>query len=98
MVKTREILLIRKTKCLALFFLDPGVGPVDDAGCHVQIPSNPAFDDLVFDDDDECDSMQRHHLPTMSDMLIAFPSQKGRIFLIMNYLNDDFLNRFYCFS
>ncbi|CAF3688431.1 unnamed protein product [Adineta steineri] len=65
-----------------LFFIqccrdDPGVGPVDDAGCHVQIPSNTSFDDLVFDDDDECDSMQRHHLPTMTDMLIAFPSQKG---------------------
>jgi len=56
------------------------VGPVDDAGCHVQIPSNKSFDDLVFDDD-ECDSMQRHHLPTMSDMLIAFPSQKGKILL-----------------
>ncbi|CAF1505037.1 unnamed protein product [Rotaria magnacalcarata] len=63
-----------------LFFIqccrdDPGVGPVDDAGCHVQIPLNASLDDLVFDD--ECDSMQRHHLPTMTDMLIAFPSQKG---------------------
>ena len=58
---------------------DPGVGPVDDAGCHVQIPSNASFDDLAFDDDDddECDSIQRCHLPTMTDMLIAFPSQKG---------------------
>jgi hypothetical protein len=62
--------------------VDPGVGPVDDAGCHVQIASNTKLDDLVFDgnnndDDDECDSSQRFHLPTMSDMLIAFPSQKG---------------------
>ncbi|CAF4556833.1 unnamed protein product, partial [Rotaria socialis] len=50
--------------------------PVDDAGCHVRIPSNALLDDLAFDD--ECDSMQRHHLPTMTDMLIAFPSQKAR--------------------
>jgi hypothetical protein len=64
------------------FFSDPGVGPVDDSGCHVQIPSTTSFDDLVFDDDDECDSMQRHHLPTMSDMLIAFPSQKGTFFFL----------------
>ena len=61
-----------------MFFSDPGVGPVDDAGCHVQIPSTTPFDDLVFADEDECDSMQRHHLPTMGDMLIAFPSQKGK--------------------
>lgn len=60
------------------FFLwkDPGVGPVDDAGCHVQVPPITPLDDLVFDD--ECDSMQRYHLPTMTDMLIAFPSQKGK--------------------
>ncbi|CAM4913606.1 unnamed protein product, partial [Rotaria socialis] len=50
--------------------------PVDDAGCHVRIPSNALLDDLAFDD--ECDSMQRHHLPTMTDMLIAFPSKKAR--------------------
>lgn len=56
---------------------DPGVGPVDDAGCFVQIPSSTPLDDLVLDDDDECDSSQRIHLPTMTDMLIAFPSQKG---------------------
>ncbi|CAF2119814.1 unnamed protein product [Rotaria magnacalcarata] len=48
--------------------------PVGDTGCHVQIPSNASLDDLAFGD--ECDSMQRHHLPTMTDMLIAFPSQK----------------------
>lgn len=60
-----------------MFISDPGVGPVDDAGCHVQIPSTTPLDDLVFEDNDECDSMQRQHLPTMSDMLIAFPSQKG---------------------
>lgn len=60
-----------------MFISDPGVGPVDDAGCHVQIPSTTPLDDLVFEDDDECDSMQRQHLPTMSDILIAFPSQKG---------------------
>jgi hypothetical protein len=80
MVGKKDFFVMRKTKCG--FFLDPGVGPVDDAGCHVQIPSNTSFDDLVFDDD-ECDSMQRHHLPTMSDMLIAFPSQKG-IFSLLN--------------
>jgi hypothetical protein len=74
---------MKKNKIKTFFlilFLDPGVGPVDDAGCHVQIPSTTSLDDLTFDDDDECDSMQRHHLPTMSDMLIAFPSQKGTTF------------------
>ena len=77
MVKGENKLLL----LLFSFNSDPGVGPVDDAGCHVQLPSTTAFDDLVFDDDDdECDSMQRHHLPTMSDLLIAFPSQKGICF------------------
>ena len=57
------------------------MGPVDDAGCFVQIPSSTPLDDLVLDDDDECDSSQRIHLPTMTDMLIAFPSQKGALIL-----------------
>lgn len=84
MVKKRELnKFTNKFKKKLFFFsiyLDPGVGPVDDPGCHVPIPSNTSFDDLIFDDDDECDSMHRQHLPTMSDMLIAFPSQKGNIF------------------
>jgi hypothetical protein len=81
-----------------LFFLDPGIGPVDDGGCHVQIASNTSFDDLLFDDDDdECDSMQRHHLPTMTDMLIAFPSQKGRLTYILIKI-IIFIYRFYCLS
>jgi hypothetical protein len=76
-----------------MFSLDPGVGPVDDSGCHVTVPSNTSFDDLVFEDD-ECDSSQRLHLPTMTDMLIAFPSQKGIFNRQTNIVQRNELNYF----
>jgi len=57
-----------------LFFIqccrdDPVLGPVDDPGCQIDL------EPIIFDEEDECDSL--NHLPTMSDMLIGFPSQKG---------------------
>ncbi|CAF1502996.1 unnamed protein product [Didymodactylos carnosus] len=67
-----------------LFFIqccrdNPVLGPVDDPGCYVDL--EPTIFDDIYDytndsiEEDECDSI--NHLPTRSDMLIGFPSQKG---------------------